>query len=211
MRRKPCKIGLCDLLRPPSPWWSSFQPRHWCLRTKDPGGTFDLVHFCQCFRLYLFILYVASTILISCHIFSILFISFHLLTVKGGDWSRGLPGGSPAAWWRRCRLRPWRPPPQLPRCGRNGQCRRRCWRRWTSPCLSESKCVWFFDYFLSQAPSYDWTCVVGPHQLTPQFCFTLECQTFGSPMMILGHRWFQTISEMKRKSAVAGSQARNTH
>lgn len=81
------------------------------------------------------------------HICSCLFMSFHLLTkpyyvtIKGGDWLPGLPGGSPAAWWRRCHRRPWRPPPQLPRCGRNGRCRRRCWRRWTSPCLSESKCV----------------------------------------------------------------------
>lgn len=153
------------------------------------------------------------------HICSCLFMSFHLLTkpyyvtIKGGDWLPGLPGGSPAAWWRRCHRRPWRPPPQLPRCGRNGRCRRRCWRRWTSPCLSESKCVCvcvFFEYFLSQA-SYDLACVVGLHQLPPQFCIPLECQTFGSPMMILGYRWLQTISEMTGKSAVAGSQARNTH
>lgn len=68
-----------------------------------------------------------------------------------------------------------------------------------------------FDYFLSQARSYDLACVVGLHQLPPQFCIPLECQTFGSPMMILGCRWLQTISEMTGKSAVAGSQARNTH
>lgn len=70
-------------------------------------------------------------------------------------------------------------------------------------------CV-FFEYFLSQA-SYDLACVVGLHQLPPQFCIPLECRTFGSPMMILGYRWLQTISEMTGKSAVAGSQARNTH
>ena len=135
------------------------------------------------------------------HICSCLFMSFHLLTkpyyvtIKGGDWLPGLPGGSPAAWWRRCHRRPWRPPPQLPRCGRNGRCRRRCWRRWTSPCLSESKCVCVrFSNISSARLLMIWRAWLDCTSFRPNFASHLSVGRLGLPwwsLVIVGFKPFQ--------------------